>query len=319
MSKFINLNVDTDKYDCIINLFNDTPFGYACTLIKESNNMKTIWIPHSTGKVYDIDSSIQTKDDYQINRVLFEQKIIKKINESKNKYVASTGMFIYNHLIEDYNLNKDKNKLLINGEILDTPNEYIDTKEMKEELDKLNGISKIILAFGRAEEYKNLDSTFRLGNKIGASPIVITQTYFDNQPIIKKYIKEKEKNSGILLVNKDFFLPQYILRNFNGTIIMLLPSKREFFGLIINEIRKLDRENILIVANNKGRLKEQITDGIDGLIVDLEEEEIAVKKIKKYLDNEVIKVMNFNSQKTLFEKYNMYENMKSFLKEIIDE
>ncbi len=80
-------------------------------------------------------------------------------------------------------------------------------------------------------------------------------------------------------------------------MILLIPSEREVFGLIINEMRRFNKDNVLMVANDRGGLHEQINDGIDGVLVDLNDIDSSANKIRKYFDEETIKKMNFESQK----------------------
>ena len=110
-----------------------------------------------------------------------------------------------------------------------------------------------------------------LGNKLGIKSIVITQQYFKNQPIIKEYKKLAKETDSLLYIDEPFFLPQYIVKKYNKPMILLVPSEREIFGLIINEMRRFNKDNVLIVANDRGGLHEQINDGIDGILVDLED------------------------------------------------
>ena len=70
------------------------------------------------------------------------------------------------------------------------------------------------MSLGRAERYKNLDKTMLLGKELGIKPIVITQQYFENQPIVKEY-KELAKNTDTLLfIDEPFSLPQYIVKHY---------------------------------------------------------------------------------------------------------
>ena len=88
-------------------------------------------------------------------------------------------------------------------------------------------------------------------------------------------------------------------------------------GLIINEVRRLKKENILIVANDIGGLSEQIKTGYDGVLVNLNDLKASKDIILKYFNEEDIKRMNLNSINTLEEKYDFYKTATKFLKEII--
>ena len=85
-------------------------------------------------------------------------------------------------------------------------------------------------------------------------------------------------------------------------------------GLIVNEIRKLNKDNILLVANDIGPFREQIDDLQDGILVDLDNIECSALKIRKYFNDEYIKKINKNGQITLREKYDFRVNVEKFLK-----
>ena len=307
--------INFSDYDCVLNLCNDTPFAYLVTLIKNEKNSITAWIPHSTGKIYDEDMSLSDDNITISERVKLEQEVIDYINDHENTYVVSTGIYIKNHLINEYGLKKNID--LINGELLYRDNIYEENSRIYEIFKEVNRYDSLILAFGRAESYKNLEKTMLLGYKLGIKSIVITQQYFKNQPIVKDYKRLANKTNSLLYVDEPFFLPQYIVQNYNKPLILLVPSEREIFGLIINEIRRFNKDNVLIVANNRGGLREQINDGRDGLLVDLDNIDSSAYKIKQYFNDKTIKSMNIESQKNLNNNYNLERNFDNFFKAIL--
>ena len=314
VAKEIN-KIDFNEYDYVINLCNDTPFAKLTTLIKEEENSITAWIPHSTGKIYDEDMSL-SDDKLTINeRVEMEQSVVDYANNHKNNYVISTGVYIRNHLITEYNLKSNID--LINGELLFRDNVYTENERIYEIFNEVNSNDSIILSLGRAERYKNLDKTMLLGNKLGIRPVVITQQYFKKQPIVEEYEKLANETNSLLYVDEPFFLPQYIIKKFNKPMILLVPSEREIFGLVINEMRRFNKANVLIVANDRGGLHEQITDGVDGVLVDLNDIDESVLKIKKYFNSNSILNMNINAQKRLKDDYDLEKNFDAFFKEVL--
>ena len=156
-----------------------------------------------------------------------------------------------------------------------------------------------------------------LGEKLGIRPVVITQQYFREQPIVKKYRELAKKTNSLLYVDEAFFLPQYIVKHFNKPMILLVPSEREIFGLVINEMRRFNKDNVLIVANDRGGLHEQINDGVDGVLVDLDDILGSVSKINKYFNEKDIKNMNIEAQKKLYKDYDLEKNFNNFFKEVL--
>lgn len=307
--------INFSDYDYVLNLCNDTPFAYLVTLIKNEKNSITAWIPHSTGKIYDEDMSLSDEKLTINERVEMEQDVIDYINNHNNTYAISTGIYIRNHLINSYGL--INNIDLINGELLFRNNVDTENNRIYEIFKEVNNYDSIILSLGRAERYKNLDKTMLLGSKLGIKPIVITQQYFEEQPIVKEYKELAKKTNSLLFVDEPFFLPQYIVKKYNKPMILLIPSEREIFGLIINEMRRFNKDNVLIVANDRGGLHEQISDGIDGVLVDLNDIDSSANKIRKYFDEETIKKMNFESQKKLNNNYNLEKNFDLFFKKVL--
>ena len=302
--------INFNDYDYVLNLCNDTPFAYLVTLIKSEKNSITAWIPHSTGKVYNEDMSLSVEKLTINERVKLEQDVIDYINNHDNTFAISTGIYIRNHLINSYGL--INNIDLINGELMFRNNAYAANDRVYEIFKEVSNYDSIILSLGRAERYKNLDKTMLLGNRLGIKPIVITQQYFEEQPIIKEYEKIAQKTNSLLFVDEPFFLPQYIVKNYNKPMILLVPSEREVFGLVINEMRRFNKDNVLIVANDRGGLHEQINDGIDGVLVDLNNIDGSANKIQKYFDKEMLRKMNIESQKNLKDNYDLEKNFDVF-------
>lgn len=318
VAKIIN-NINFNNYDYIITIANDTPFAGVLELIKETENSIKVWIPHSTGKIYNEDMSLPEESQTKNERIEWEQETINYINNHENNYLISTGIYIRNHIINEYSLKPNKNIDIINGELLYRDNVYEENDRMKEILLELEKYDTIIMSLGRAERYKNLDKTMLLGKELGIKPVVITQQYFEDQPIVSEYKKLAWITNTILYVDEPFSLPQYIVKNFSKKMIMLIPSEREIFGLVINEMRRFNKDNVLIVANDRGGLHEQINDGVDGVLVDLDNIEASATKVSKYFNFENMKKLNSEGQKRLSVDYDLVKNFDAFFRKVLGE
>lgn len=316
VSEIIN-KIDFNFYDIVLTIANDTPYAGMLELLNEKENHIKVWIPHSTGKIHLVDSSIENSDLVLQDRLNWELDAINFINNDKNSYLGSTGKYIEEHLIKEYKLNKSKSILVANGEILSKSTVYEETEQMKKMFSQIKDYDNIILSFGRAEPYKNLDATMYLGNKLKIKPVVIAQGYFEGQPLIKELEKKANDTESVIFVDAPFYLAQYIVNHFNKNMILLIPSKKEIVGLIINEIRKMNKENVLIVANDIGGMHEQINDCVDGILVDLTNIEESAIKIKKYFNDYDIKRINKNAQETLKVKYDFKTICNKFLIDIL--
>ena len=311
-AKYIN-NIDFSNYDTVITVSNDTPFAGLNEMVKNTNNHYKVWIPHSTGRIHKVDSAIKNSEDLLQDRIKWEESATRYINDNDNTFLGGTGEYISRHLVEEYQVKEDKVIYFPNGEILSEKTDYQESNEMKKLFSEISEEDNIILAFGRAEEYKNIDSAMFLGKLLNIKPVVIAQSYYKGQPIIKKYEKEAKQTETKLYVDVPFDFPFYILNHYNGNIIMLIPSKKEIFGLIVNQVRKLNKDNILIVANDIGGLHEQIEDGEDGVLVNLENLEESANKISRSFNSETIKRFNKKSQKKLNDIYNFEIICANFL------
>lgn len=316
-AKIIN-EIDINCYDQIITIANDTPFAGLLKKLKSSIKHKKVWIPHSTVKIHEVDSAVEDKGNAYNERLLWEEDCINFINEDYNSYLGSTGRYIEKHLFDEYNLKKSKSIFIPNGEIIEEERIYDESIECKKLFNDLKDKTGLIISFGRAEEYKNLDCAVYLGDLLDLTSVIITKPYYKDQPILKKYESLKNNHDFYLYYDVPFEFPHYIINHFNKPMIVLIPSKKEIVGLIINEIRKMNKSNVLIVANDIGGLSEQINDGEDGVLVNLENISESAHKIKKYFNEKDIKRINDNSQKTLNTKYNFQKNMDIFYSKLID-
>ena len=316
---FIN-GIDKSIYDKVITIYNDTTLACLSNLLKKEDNHIKIWIPHSTIKIHEVDSAVKDSDSFYQERLKWEQDAINYANEDKNSYIGIIGEFIKKHLIEEYSLRKDKCLKVFNGELLNE-DIHVSYNSMNEKLFKeLENNDSLILSFGRAEIYKNLIATINLGKEMKMRTVVIAQSYFKEQPILKEYKDCIDNNQYInLYIDPPFNFAKYILQNFNKPIIVVIPSKKEIMGLIINEIRKFNKENVLIVSNDVDGLNEQINDGIDGIVVDIDNSIESKEKILNYLEPGIMKKMNDETQKTLKSKYDLHKNIKEFLDTILEE
>lgn len=306
-------SLNISNYDLVLTISNDTPFAGLNELLNSSDKNYKIWIPHSTGKIHKVNSAIKDGEDDLQARIDWEKQAVNYINQNTNSYLGGTGRYISMHMINQYSLKESKLINIINGEILSQQTIYQETDEMARLFNDIEKEDAIIMDFGRAEEYKNIDAAMFLGNIIGVKPVVIAQSYYKGQPIIKKYEYIAKATNSKLYVDVPFDFPFYILNHYNKNMILLIPSKKEIFGLIVNQVRKLNKSNILIVANDIGGLHEQINDEKDGVLVNLENMQESAEKISRNFTTENIQNFNKLSQKKLKETYDFEKICTEFM------
>lgn len=310
-------SIPIDIYDKVVTVYNDTPFACLSKYLENNSKHLKILILHSTVKIHKVDSAIKNSELLYDARLKWEENAIDYINKHDNNYLGAIGNFIKDHLIKEYGLNYKKIIDIYNGELLDEPNKSKYSTKSKELYKKIQNYDTLLLSYGRAEEYKNLSVTFYLGKYLKIPTVVIAQLYYKDQPISIEYKRIAKETNGLLFLDPPFDFASYILSHFKKKLICLVPSKKEIQGLIINEIRKKNKKNILIVSNNIDGLKDQIIDCEDGLLVDLNDIEKSGKKIEKYLDKNIISRISREGYKSLQKKYNFMTNAEEFLNYIL--
>lgn len=314
VAKYIN-GIDISGYDKVITFLHDTTLAGVIERLNINKKHKKVWIPHSTIKIHEVDSAIENSEMFYQDRVNWEQSAIDYINKDELSYVGTICEYIKYHLIEEYNLDESKVLAIHNGELFE--DEIVSfADECKSLYKDIEQFDSIMISFARAEEYKNLESTMLLGKEMGIDTVVIAQSYYKEQPILEKYRTLAKETNTNLYIDPPFDFSKYILHKFDKPIIALIPSKKEVMGLIVNELRKLNKDNILVVANNIGGLTEQITDGVDGLLVDLEDLTSSTDKIEKYFMSDKMRKLNENAQVTLKTRYNFQNNFNEFMSKL---
>lgn len=319
--------------DLIINLCVDTPFAgvtifYAKDKIINQTNSYFIWVPHSTVKIHKLDSALKDDlGDYESDRFDWEQRAVLAANKFQNIFVGAIGKFMRKHLIGQYKLKKTKLVEITNGLNVEDPRYHKTYNQQDlEKLLKSYGISTskyLILSFGRLEPYKGFDRTLRFGSQLTrvADTVLLAQPYSKEDVILGEYKKRVsdigQKNIHFIF-DYPFDLPHKIL-NWHKTRVLLVPSTAEPFGLIPEEFRLYNLQNTcLVVAKNQGFV-EQVTDGVDGYIVNLDDEAKALATLNKALNTgaDELKKMNLAGRKRVLKDYNLENNLKIFLEKFV--
>ena len=288
------------------NVIKDTILSLDDSTLKEylkDNKQSEDLLDEYKKQINDKDVKIvkKDKDNYEVilnNRVLFE--ITTKYISTETKL----GIFSYEKReITSIEPNLERGLIFYDVTIPSTYKLYVNNKLVEEPTTK--------------EKYKNLDSAIKLSEKLNIPSIIITQEYFKDMPYVNELRELAKKSNTNLFINVPFNFPQYIIKHYPQKIILLIPSKKEIAGLVINEIRKINKSNILIVANNIDGLNEQIEDTKDGILVNMDNLEESALKIKKYFNSKDIIRINNNSLATLENKYDFEMICNNFLKKLI--
>ncbi len=314
-----------------INLCFDTPFALVpkyFSQYKDENNI-FVWIPHSTGKLHKTDSAITTSESYANIRLQWEQNSIDYINSSTDSFVGYIGKYMKQHLINDYMTEKNKLIDFTNG--LNTENkkfkDILTQEQIKRVLDE-NRIPTdvpLLLAFGRLEPYKGFDRAIKVGGRLatkGYKTLILSQPYSPNDPLIDEYKKlmKKYNPEGIFLYKDFSFDLPHILMQWHNTKVLLIPSKVEPFGLIPEEARLYRNPEMRIAISQVDGLTEQVSDGIDGFLVDFTDTIQATQKISVIADltkESHAKIVEKGYQRVI-EDYNLQKNLSKSISQLIN-
>lgn len=311
--------LNSEEYDARLDIFNDTPFAQlACYFDEPDERTARVWVPHSTILLHGGDSALKDKQAHYANeRYIWESTAITYINEHPRCFVGSIGKDFSKHLVRDYGLLECKTIALINGVLPTSDDTQVYNEECRKLLTKIDKHKPILISYARAEPYKNLEYTMKIGEQLKdqMQTIVIAQSYFPEQPILEEYRRLARQTGTYLFVDPPFSFPQYLLTMCSQPKVLLVPSHREAMGLIINEVRSRNDPSILVVANNVDGLNEQINDGYDGILIDAAGDVTqAVKKISEYCSPERMERLCAQSRTTLVSKYDLMKNVDDFLR-----
>ncbi len=306
-------NLKIASFDKVLTIANDIPYCDIARNLHLQINHTLIYIPHSTNLIF----PTQNDDIAMSKEQAFERQAFEIIKKLSNVYVGAISTFMKEHIMQNYKLDNNKIVDLHNGEIFDKKSERNYPSEAKKLFNEINQYKNIIFSFGRCEKAKNLESTMLLGKELNIKAVVLGRTYGFYDPFVEKYQSVATETNSKLVIDPPFSASQYILENYQKKMIFLVPSIDEPMGLVVNECRRLCKDNILLVVNNSGGLKEQVQDEKDGLVVNLSDIKRSAKKILQHFNASDMQKFNTNAQKNLRKNYDLYKNMKNFLEKFI--
>lgn len=300
-----------ESYDETIAFFVDTPFMHAPLLIEKqsgaiSNNKIT--------SILFLESDVLIHEPQNPNqeRLEWESLSINTLAKSKNTKFADIGTFMTNHLKSVYNL-KDESfvplALGINPK-QDRFKEYTEA-EIKEVLTKYSiPLDKdIVFSVGRAVDYKGFDILIKAFSQIksDAHLVFVASPYKTEMSCVNelsKLIKET-KISCTPVFDCDFYLPSVICQ-WKKTKIVAQLARYEPFGLVPEEARIWAKKTgPVVLASRRDGFIEQISDGVDGFLTDIEDDKLVAEKIDQILrlDSETFENVRKLGFKTFQEKY----------------
>lgn len=283
------------NYDSTIVYCVDTPFMHTARLAGQQkkafgvDNLKFIISLHS-------DALIHEPNDPSVERLSWEASAIKTAILNPNIFFASTSEFLKSHLAKEYGVTDDKFVPLQTGIYPPSPRYEAVTKEkiirgLKTYNIPLN--KNLIFSVGRAVQYKGFDLLIKAVASLKNNPhlVFIASPYKteDSNVAELKLLLKKTKISSTPIFKLDFELPKLICQWENTKVVAQL-SSCEPFGLIPEEVRLWTKNNgPVILASERDGYIEQITDGRDGFLINID----SFNKIGQKIDT----ILNLSTEK----------------------
>ena len=329
---FLYSLIQLSRYDRILVICVDTPFAQVPNYFFDQYNydfIDFIWLPQSTALIHKIDSAIgisSVQDNYIQDRFKWEKGVVDLSKVHKQVKIGAVGNFMKQHLIASYGADEKKLVLIQNSLFLKRLKSYkLKQNEIASKLMTL-GVPldrPLLFSFGRAELYKGLDlvlkNSFELIQKQHFFILILASPYSMEDKYVKelKQLAEQYPLDIKIVFGLDFLTPHYIMQWKNTKILALL-SRAEPFGLIPIESRFYNNKNISIVATKDDGFLEQIADGVDGFLVDLNGPAISsiFSKVANLNKQEKLKIAK-NGYLKILSKYDQVKIDYNFLKSYI--
>lgn len=317
-------------HERVLVIANDTPYAGLTNFLlsnKTVKNIRIIWIPHSTGRIWNREQSIT-----DIKRDNWESIAIKAAHCDENVFLGYISKYMFNHLSDEWGAPKNKLLPFINGVSLPYLNNY--ERKLPEEIEpllvqyKIPINAPIFLSFARAQWYKGLDLSAELGVALalnyGVHPVILAlddQTGQAKNTINKiKNILKSYKKPYTLLTHYPTLLPRWLMQWPLCKSVGVL-SRREPFGLIPSEFRILGPEDSFTITSDAGGLLEQTQNTDEGIIVPVKDNNNLSKKSTENILNHWGNAAQLKNSKAGRERVNndydirinMYEGIRNAL------
>ena len=268
------ISAQVKRSDVGIVLASDTPYaGLPALLAPSSGSLQVVWIAHSTAHYWRVDPAKADEPE----REEWEAGAFRAAAQFENAWIGATSQFMKQHLITDCGAPPERIIETVAG-IDEAYLHNVYGAQIATKAGILAGYGiptdlPLFVAFGRAQWYKGLDVALRVGQHLqqegGVVPVVLAKNdgTLEAHKTLRSLSELARGGSGcVLLTHFDFDLPRWLMA-WPRTAAVGVFSHREPFGLIPSEYRSLGPDEGVLVVHPSGGLKEQVTDGADGLVV----------------------------------------------------
>jgi glycosyltransferase involved in cell wall biosynthesis len=311
-------------YDKTIVYCVDTPFMYTPYFI---NIQKNAYKQQNIIPLLTLHSDVLSHhpDSIDMQRLGWEASAIKYCALNPNIKIAATSKFLINHLKNHYAIPESQIINLQSGINVNSKRYApISSKKIEKYLQSYNIPlnKKLIFSVGRAVPYKGFDLLIESFAKVidkNTHLVFIASPYLNTPSNIQeiKDLLSKYQISVTALLHIEFKLPQYICQWKNTKIVAQL-SRNEPFGLVPEEVRIWSQKaGPLVMTSKKDGFVEQILEGEDGFMVNLNSPSSIAEKMEYILSLNDKTIENIR-KRGLKRVYSEYDYRVSVLNSIVE-
>lgn len=295
------------EYDECLVIAHDAPFLAAAAELASTLENGTVWaVMHGAGSLHDPAGTSSA-------RFQWEQEAL---HASGALRVVAVSRFMREHLLSTYGL-PDSQILSIHNGMWDSQLE----DQLPDRRLPAPPVKRLLLAYGRSEPYKGLASLLEAATNIEWPPntgaLIVASPDTSISPEAARMAHRDVPENVVVYphrVNRPALKSLYERME----VVSVCPSHTEPFGLVPAETRYWaeERRNGIAIASARGGLKEQISDGIDGLLLNPDDRDSVETTIATALamPDEDFETMAFLGSRTLRQRYWFPTNMSAALR-----
>lgn len=238
----------------------DTPFVDLVPRLAGLDGVRHVHVPRSTGLVHDPGNE---------ERLALERAALGALDPSTR--VGAISRYMERHLVADYGVPEESVVWLGSGVLLEDFRPFRgDAVAAALARVGLAPDEPFLLSFGRAEPYKGFDTLLEALALLGAAapPLVLVAAQVDRRPEFLARLRDLIARHGLdvrLETGFDRELP-HLLQQAPSLLAVVVPSRREPFGLVPTEVLANPHTRAVVVAARAGGLEEQLDDGETGFL-----------------------------------------------------
>ena len=298
------------------------PFALAPVYIDMQRDLvgvdvTTVYIIHSTS-IQDRTFTYKGGKYPDHERAMVEGLAVQWAKSTDSVKLGYISHYMAHHLMREHGARLDTLVPTLNGVDVNDPHfKLLPEGKRKQVLEKYGVPTDrpLLVSWGRFVPEKGfaqvLDATARSGAKL--HPVIVGMV--DHSPEYPAKVVEFAKGLGLphsIVVERDWELVAALLEWKHTRVAALMSAYDEPHGLVVNEARMHAREGgPVVVVSNRGGLPEQVTDGVDGFVADIDDLDSAAATIAKAAalsDKEHAK-MRAASMETIKNRYDFAENI----------